>query len=896
VQSFQRIHSSRSAVLSTVRLLVPFRENFTSYRTQLRGRIWAYIISRQIRRAIGIKPERRFNLGLPFGAVGRTNTGLRGSGKSVEVEAEHRHQQLPPWSQTATWEGYSFSHEALQHTSTKMRPYQYTSPPTTSTNSGFEYSPYGTGTPLPQPQRERGARRKKIAAVAGSVYRAGVAAASELKEQYYNSRAAAAAARDIGVTKRGIPSSHVSGPGAAAGADESPIPSIPNSFPHVKIATSGKRGGGEEQHLILFPTYTKRFNKSTASNLSTRFPPGHPFHQALAAAIQTGAERLPPQEEEYWRSTVVMEENAVVDVDVRGWVYRPHRGPLTRKNRMVIGLARKMSGVSSAQPQAGGKGEEGEIVRELGEYGSDGEGERPPLPPRTTGTGLSTAATVTIGPPVELTEEEQAAANATLMARIGPFLTTAVAQAPVTLFFYNDTRSRSHTILTDSSGHFCTRVALSFTPTHIRVLANEDLSMVSPIEVTPPQGISLISDIDDTIKHSGIYLGAREIFRNVFVRSLENQTVDGVREWFNRMEALGVKMHYCSNSPWQLYPMLGCFFHVAGLPMGSMHLKQYSGMLQGLFEPVAERKKANLEGILRDFPERKFLLVGDSGEADLEVYTELAVQNPGRVLAVFVRDVTTPEQTTGFFDSSFGAGNGAGGTRQAETARNGARSNRPPLPPRTLAPPPSLGSLGLPSTESPTDGTRDIPRKPVPPPRPSKPAALRGAPSDNRPRTAGADVTRPSPQLSTESVRPSTSARPTPPPPPPPRRRTTPLAVTAAGPVISVESSREPDPPRLPPRSSTRPLGQEPHPVSGISRTATTPPVITSEPTTSAGTSGQFVNKKVETWLRKLARAHEVLDAVGVKLYTWRKGDDVVLEAEGIVREALKALNRGEVE
>jgi len=161
VQSFQRIHSSRSAVLSTLRLLVPFRENFTSYRTQLRGRIWAYIISRQIRRAIGIKPERRFNLGLPFGAVGRTNTGLRGSGKSVEVEAEHRHQQLPPWSQTATWEGYSFSHEALQHTSTKMRPYQYTSPPTTSTNSGFEYSPYGTGTPLPQPQRERGARRKK---------------------------------------------------------------------------------------------------------------------------------------------------------------------------------------------------------------------------------------------------------------------------------------------------------------------------------------------------------------------------------------------------------------------------------------------------------------------------------------------------------------------------------------------------------------------------------------------------------------------------------------------------------------------------------------------------------------------------------------------------------------
>ena len=125
-----------------------------------------------------------------------------------------------------------------------------------------------------------------------------------------------------------------------------------------------------------------------------------------------------------------------------------------------------------------------------------------------------------------------------------------------------------------------------------------------------------------------------------------------------------------------------------------MHLKAYNGMLQGIFEPVAERKKPVLERILSDFPERKFILVGDSGEADLEVYTELAVANPGRVLAIFIRDVTTPEQP-GFFDASFETAlpqtdNGRGPSSERGGAGSNAcdrPGNRPALPPRSVTTP-----------------------------------------------------------------------------------------------------------------------------------------------------------------------------------------------------------------
>ncbi len=89
-------------------------------------------------------------------------------------------------------------------------------------------------------------------------------------------------------------------------------------------------------------------------------------------------------------------------------------------------------------------------------------------------------------------------------------------------------------------------------------------------------------------------------------------------------------------------------------------------MLQGIFEPVAERKKGTLDRIMRDFPERKFILVGDSGEADLEVYTDLALASPGRILAVFIRDVTTPEQV-GCFDSTASGPTNGRRSRHAST-------------------------------------------------------------------------------------------------------------------------------------------------------------------------------------------------------------------------------------
>ncbi|KAF8328451.1 uncharacterized protein EI90DRAFT_3065404 [Cantharellus anzutake] len=171
-----------------------------------------------------------------------------------------------------------------------------------------------------------------------------------------------------------------------------------------------------------------------------------------------------------------------------------------------------------------------------------------------------------------------------------------------------------------------------------------------PIPITNAR-VRLISDIDDTIKISHILHGVRTVFRNVFVRHLEELSVPGMAEWYTTLSDRGVRFHYVSNSPFELLPVLSDFFRVGGFPGGSLKLKFYGGksLFKGLWEPAGERKKAGVLEVLDRFPESKFILVGDSGEQDLELYTSLAkdfhLRGRDQILGIFIRDVL-PDLTT----------------------------------------------------------------------------------------------------------------------------------------------------------------------------------------------------------------------------------------------------------
>jgi phosphatidate phosphatase APP1 len=131
----------------------------------------------------------------------------------------------------------------------------------------------------------------------------------------------------------------------------------------------------------------------------------------------------------------------------------------------------------------------------------------------------------------------------------------------------------------------------------------------------------LISDIDDTIKHSHVLSGARSVFYNVFVRDLSESLIPEMASWYNSLYQRGVRFHYVSNGPFELLPVIKEFFTMSQLPAGSLKLRSYAGraLFNGLLAAPALRKRANVEDVLNHFPRSRFILVGDSGEQDLEV-------------------------------------------------------------------------------------------------------------------------------------------------------------------------------------------------------------------------------------------------------------------------------------
>lgn len=152
-------------------------------------------------------------------------------------------------------------------------------------------------------------------------------------------------------------------------------------------------------------------------------------------------------------------------------------------------------------------------------------------------------------------------------------------------------------------------------------------------------GVSVISDIDDTLKVTEVH-SRRSLIANTFLR--EFQAIDGMAERYRQWADDGAAFHYVSSSPWQLFSPLADLFRRAGLPEGTFHLRSFrirEHMLRRLLLVRRQGKAAAIRSILRRFPRRRFVLVGDSGEKDPEIYGAVARKFSDQVQAIFIRQL-----------------------------------------------------------------------------------------------------------------------------------------------------------------------------------------------------------------------------------------------------------------
>lgn len=159
------------------------------------------------------------------------------------------------------------------------------------------------------------------------------------------------------------------------------------------------------------------------------------------------------------------------------------------------------------------------------------------------------------------------------------------------------------------------------------------------IHLVDEAGVSVISDIDDTVKVTNV-ANRRELLRNTLLR--EFTAVPGMAEVYRRWQSAGTAFHYVSASPWQLATCLHGFLGEAGLPLGSLHLKIFrlkDSTPLGRFPSRKRSKRRAIEQILDDFPGRRFVLIGDSGERDPEVYQAVARRRPTQIAGIAIRQL-----------------------------------------------------------------------------------------------------------------------------------------------------------------------------------------------------------------------------------------------------------------
>lgn len=187
-----------------------------------------------------------------------------------------------------------------------------------------------------------------------------------------------------------------------------------------------------------------------------------------------------------------------------------------------------------------------------------------------------------------------------------------------------------------------THVPVSFKLLEAPRLIQEPVTAFGEIIVAKQSAdYGVVSDIDDTVLQSSAATPIEAIKWLFLYNATTRLPFDGVASLYQALAQGENPIFYVSSSPWNLYPMLIDFFKNQNIPIGPLFLKDYGISKDQLFTSGhANHKLTQIKTIFEAHPDLSFILVGDSGQKDPEIYQEAVNLYPGRVLAIYIRDVS----------------------------------------------------------------------------------------------------------------------------------------------------------------------------------------------------------------------------------------------------------------
>ncbi len=212
---------------------------------------------------------------------------------------------------------------------------------------------------------------------------------------------------------------------------------------------------------------------------------------------------------------------------------------------------------------------------------------------------------------------------------------------------------------TDQAGYFQVHLCPAFPPNLDRVWHAVDLESGTRDQSSPAaktQGevfipsaqsrFAVVSDIDDTVMLTGVANKLRMI-KNLFLTGAKSRVAfSGVAAFYRALHQgdsgqEANPMIYVSRGPWGLYEVLDEFFSIHRIPLGPVLFLRDWGMTKKHLLPRRGKnhKLRLIRGMLANYADLPFILIGDSGQHDPAIYAAIVHENPGRIQAIYIRNV-----------------------------------------------------------------------------------------------------------------------------------------------------------------------------------------------------------------------------------------------------------------
>lgn len=175
------------------------------------------------------------------------------------------------------------------------------------------------------------------------------------------------------------------------------------------------------------------------------------------------------------------------------------------------------------------------------------------------------------------------------------------------------------------------------------LIPEKEFSRVRVMRYLSSHPLGIISDIDDTVLISNATQIGKKFWLSISKNAYTRRPFPGVSELYRILTNSGHNpVFYVSSSDWSLNDLIRDFLHYRHLPSGPLLLKDLHINLKNIWKSGGgshNHKEEKIQLLFNLYPEMNFILIGDSGQHDPEIYASIIKRNPGRVLIVYIRQL-----------------------------------------------------------------------------------------------------------------------------------------------------------------------------------------------------------------------------------------------------------------